>query len=92
MFKSIIASTVLLITATTAFAGNTVVEYKTMGSYDLCVLQAGFSISSLRNSGARLTRVVDSTSEQMFLYKVETSGRTGFVSCTGNQFKVWIMN
>ena len=90
--KKIIAAAALAITATAVHAGNTVIEEKTMRSYDMCVLQAGFTISSLRDGGARLTKIVDSTADQMFVYKAETNGRTGFVSCTGRKFKVWIMN
>ena len=90
--KTLIAAATLALMATTATAANTYIEDKTMQSFDVCVLQAGFTLASIRENGVTPIRIVDSAADQTFLYKVSVNGTTGFVSCTGKSYKVWIMN
>lgn len=82
---------IMAITATTATA-DTVIENEKMRSYGACVLRSGFTISDLRDKGAKITKIVDSTADQTFLYKVNLGGKTAFVACEGKTHKVWIMD
>jgi uncharacterized GH25 family protein len=84
-----IAATIAI--TTSAQAKDVVLEDKRMSSHDMCVLQAGYTISSLKDKGAKAVKVVDSAHEQMFVYKIQVGANSGFVTCTGKQYKVWVM-
>ena len=88
----LIVTATLAILATAANAANTYLEDKTMTSFDVCVLQAGFTLSSMQAKGITTIKVVDSVADQTFLYKISLNGKTGFVACTGKNYKVWVMN
>ena len=92
--KKIIAVATLALTATTAtiaHAKNVYIENEKAPSYNRCVLKAGFTLSALRDKGVNPIKVVDSTADQTFLYKIKVGSNTGFVSCSGREYKVWIM-
>ena len=89
--KKIIAAVALAITATAAHAENVYIKNERVSSYDLCVLKAGFTLSAVRDKGVVPIKIVDSTADQTFLYKVQVGGNVGFVSCQGRDYKVWIM-
>jgi uncharacterized GH25 family protein len=89
--KKIIAASIIALAASAAQAKNVYIEDEKVSSYSMCVLKAGFTISALRDKGATPIKVVDSTADQTFLYKIKVGSNTGFVSCSGREYKVWIM-
>ena len=88
----LILSAALAFMATTANASNTYIEDKIMPSFEVCVLQAGFTLSSIRERGMAPIKIADSFVDQTFVYKISLNGKTGFVACAGKSYKVWIMN
>ena len=77
---------------TKASSTNVYIEDKVMKSHAQCVLQAGFTLDAMRNKGVNPIKIVDSASDQSLLYKISLKGKTGFVSCQGKEYKVWVMN
>tara|TARA_R110000803_G_scaffold165727_3_gene229186 strand:- start:3 stop:278 length:276 start_codon:yes stop_codon:yes gene_type:complete len=89
--KKIIAVLIIALAATTAQAKNVYIEDEKVSSHSMCVLKAGFAISSLRSKGAKTIKVVDSIADQTFLYKIKVGNNTGFVSCSDREYKVWLI-
>ena len=89
--KKIIAASIIALAASAAHAKNVYIENEKVLSYSMCVLKAGFTLSALRDKGVNPIKVVDSTADQTFLYKIKVGSNTGFVSCSGREYKVWIM-
>ena len=89
--KKIIVASIIALAATSAHAKNVYIENEKVSSYSMCVLKAGFTLSSLRDKGVNPIKIVDSTADQTFLYKIKVGSNVGFVSCQGKEYKVWVM-
>ena len=89
--KLILTLVVLTGISTSALAGSKqIIEDKTVKNYSTCVLMAGFAINPLYDKGLKPQKIVDSDQDQMMIYTVRVGSKTGFFTCTGNHYKVWV--
>ena len=89
--KKALATLALIVAATTAQAGpKQIIEDKRVKNFETCYLMVGFAINPLYDKGLKPTKIVDSPKDQMLIYTVRSGSKTGFFTCTGNHYKVWI--
>ena len=91
MKKTLLTLAAAIAIATSAQAGpKQIIEDEKVRSFEICTLKVGFTINPLYDKGLKAQKIVDSPAEQMLIYTVRVGKKTGFFTCTGNHYKVWI--
>jgi hypothetical protein len=67
-----------------------IIENERVKSHEFCVLKLGFAVNPMYKKGLKPTKVVDSAKDQMMIYTVRVGNKTGFFTCVGKQYKVWV--
>ena len=91
MKKTLLTLAATIAIATSAQAGpKQIIASETSRSFERCALKVGFVINPLYDKGLKVQKIVDSPAEQMLIYTVRVGKKTGFFTCTGNHYKVWV--
>ena len=91
MKKILLTLAATIAISTSAQAGpKQIIEDEKVQSFEMCALQVGFAINPLYDKGLKAQKIVDSPAEQMLIYTVRVGKKTGFFTCTGNHYKIWI--
>lgn len=91
MFKLLVSTVTALVIATSASAGNKVLEHRKERSFASCSVKLGAAAQGLANKGAKVTLIVDTPSEQLAIFRVKLKGKTAFLSCDRRIYKAWLM-